>query len=90
MKSIVNNKSLPKELRYPKLMILPSTGSIIFAEKHNNGRPFGSLVYINPNRMCANQLGDIREWSDEFVDFELEMAPLHFSTQPASIVACTA
>ena len=27
---------------------------------------------------------------DEFVDFELEMAPLHFSTQPASIVACTA
>lgn len=69
MKSIVNNTN-NKLKQFPKLMILPQTGSIILAEKQSSGRPYGMLIYIKPSTANANCVGDVRDWSSEFVDFE--------------------
>lgn len=69
MKSIVNNNT-NKLRQFPKLMTLPSTGSIILAEKQSSGRSYGTLLYIKPSSANTNYIGDVREWSNEFIDFE--------------------
>ncbi len=67
MKVIVNDNQVPKERPFQKLMILKSTGSIILATRYEtNGRPFGTLL----TKAELNPIGDIKSWSNEFVDFE--------------------
>ena len=68
MKSIVNlQKSEPK---FPKLMILAATNTIILATKYGDGydagRPYGVLV-ANPS---AYPIGELSYWSEDFIDFD--------------------
>jgi hypothetical protein len=70
MKSIVNNITANKQKLFPKLMIHPTTGSILLATHQSDGRPYGTLIYIKPSTANSNDIGDVRGWSNEFVDFE--------------------
>jgi len=70
MKSIVNNIIQKPEPKFPKLMILPTTRTIILATKYGSGseagRPYGMLV-ANPG---AYPIGELSYWAEEFKDFE--------------------
>ena len=67
MKVTVNSNQVSKDRPFPKLMILKSTGSIILATRYEStGRPFGTLL----TKTELNPIGDVKSWSNEFVDFE--------------------
>jgi len=71
MKSIVNNSTQKPEIKFPKLMIHPTTKAIILATKFGDGsdfnRPYGILL---SNDGSKYPVGEISLWSSEFKDFD--------------------
>ena len=68
MKSIVNNTDVTiKQRPFPKLMIHPTTKTIILATGIKSKRPIGMIVN---NNNTINKIKCTRDWSEEFVDFE--------------------
>ena len=66
MKVIVNDNQAPKERPFPKLMINPSSKTIILAtQKQPSGRFIGTIIKSNNHPVCTAS-----DWSNEFVDFE--------------------
>jgi len=70
MKSIVNNSTISMSKPFPKLMIHPSTKVVIFAERTINSRPYGQIINIESNLCSNHKLGEISDWSTEFIDFD--------------------